>query len=173
VALGLPQPGPTFADYARDADLDFTSPPALKDAAAAAPFDVVAVRTHLGHAGNRVVLVVDADEASGERTAAILRDAGYHAAVERTPRGAARHMARLGPPALLLLEADLPQMHGIDFLQRLRASKRLAATPVVLYAVHAARADLVHALEAGADGYISKPADAATLLAALRKVLDE
>jgi CheY-like chemotaxis protein len=173
VSFDLPQPGPTFADFARDADLDFTSPPALKEAAAAAAFDVVAVRNHLGHAGNRVVLVVDADEAAGERTAAILREAGYHPAVERTPRGAAKHMSRLGAPALLLLEAELPQMNGIDFLARMRASPRVAATPVVLYAAHTARDDLVHALEAGADGYISKPADAATLLGAVRKLLGE
>lgn len=165
--------GPTFAELARQADLDFTTPLARRGAAANDSLDIVAVRSHLGHAGNRVVLVVDADEESGERTAAILREAGYHAAVESSPREAARHMSRLGAPALVLLEAELPQMSGFDFLERMRANHHVKDTPVVLFASHAARGDLVRAFKAGADGYITKSVDRATFVAAVRKVLGE
>lgn len=162
-----------FEETAGPADLDFTPHPAHHEAAANHEFDIVAVRPRLGHAGNRVVLVVDGDQASGERTAAALRAAGYRAAVESTPREAARHMVGLGAPALILLETDLPQMSGFEFLERMRGDPRLRDTPVVLLASHAARADLVRALKAGADGYISKSKDGATLLAAIRKLLGE
>lgn len=166
-------PGPAFEERARDADLDFTTPPARREAAAAEGPDVVIVRRHVGHEGNHVVLVVDGDEAAGERTATILREAGYHAAAESSPLAAARHMRRLGAPALLLLEDELPEMSGFDFLERLRASQRLKDTPVVMFATHAARRDQARAFRAGADGYISKSVDATTLVAALRKLLDE
>ena len=163
---------PDIGVNARD-DLDFTTPPARRDTAAAAGPEVVIVRRHVAHDGNRVVLVVDGDAAAGERTATILREAGYHAVAEGSPRAAARHMSRLGAPALLLLEDELPEMSGFEFLEGLRASQRLKDTPVVMLATHATRADQARAFRAGADGYISKSVDAATLLAALRKVLDE
>lgn len=154
-------------------DLDFTTPPARREAAGAAGPDVVIVRGHVAHEGNHVVLVVDGDAAAGERTARILREAGYHAAAESSPRAAARHMSRLGAPALLLLEDELPEMSGCEFLEGLRASRSLKDTPVVMFATHATRRDQARAFRAGADGFISKSVDAATLVAALRKLLDE
>ena len=148
-------------------DLDFTRP----QAADAEDFEILAVRARTTPAHNRVVLVVDGDAAAGERTAQVLRAAGYPTAVETTPRDAARHMTGLGAPGVILLEADLPQLSGFDFLKRLRGNRRVKDTPVVIYAARATRADLVRAFEAGADGYITKSADPSALLGALAKLL--
>ena len=148
-------------------DLDFTRPQAATDDL----FEVVAIRGRRAHAPNKVVLVVDGDANAGERTARALRAEGWHAAVETTPRDAARHMSRLGPPELVLLEAELPQMNGFEFLQRLRANRRVGDTPVVILAGRATRSDLVRAFESGADGYITKSAGDAALVAALGKLL--
>jgi CheY-like chemotaxis protein len=166
------------AAYGRDAalgyeagtrlvDLDFTDP----RAEAGETFDVVAIRPRTTPAHSRVVLVVDGDPASGERTAQVLRAAGYPTAVESSPRDAARHMSGLGAPGVVLLEADLPQMSGFDFLERLRGNRRVKDTPVVMYTARATRDDLVRAFEAGADGYITKSAEPGALLAALAKIL--
>jgi len=74
-----------------------------------------------------VVMVLDGDSSRAERTAAILRAAGYHTAIEHSARDAARHMSMLGMPALVLLdEAD-----G-DFLEHMRASRHARATPVAV-----------------------------------------
>jgi CheY-like chemotaxis protein len=146
-------------------DLDFTPP------AAAAAFEIFAVRARSTPAHSRVVLVVDGDAASAERTAQVLRAAGYPTAVEASPRDAARHVTGLGAPGVILLEADLPQISGFDFLERLRANRRVHDTPVVMYTARATREDLVRAFEAGADGYVTKSREPAALLAALAKLV--
>lgn len=157
---------PTLDELAIDVDLDFTSTGEI-----AQGFDVVALRHRGPVAGNRVVLVVDGDGACGERTAALLREAGHHAVLEGSPRDAARHMERLGAPAMLLLEADLPQMSGFEFVERLRLNRRLKDTPAIFFTARASRADVVRGLLAGADGYITKSSGAAALLAAVGKML--
>ena len=156
----------SFDELAADADLDFTRP-----AGAKGEFDVVAIAPRRAPAGNHVVLVVDADRGQGERTAALLREAGHHAVVESTPRDAARHMARLGAPALLILEVDLPEMGGFEFVERLRRNRRLKETPAVFYTARAAREDLVRGLRAGADGYVTRSSGPAALVAAAARVL--
>lgn len=150
-------------------DLDFTRSPAGGEDF----FEVVAVcERNAGH-GRRVALIVDGDADAGERTAQLLRAEGWHAAVESTPREAARHMSRLGTPDLLLLEADLPQMSGFEFLERLRANQRVKDTPVVMLARRATRADLVRAFECGADGYITKGVGGERILGSLRRLFGE
>jgi CheY-like chemotaxis protein len=147
------------------ADLDFTAPPA------AATFEVFAIRARSTPVHSRVVLVVDGDAASAEQTAQVLRAAGYPTAVETSPRDAARHMTGLGAPGVILLEAELPQVSGYDFLERLRANRRVQDTPVVMYTARATREDLVRAFEAGADGFVTKSREPAALLAALVKLI--
>jgi two-component system alkaline phosphatase synthesis response regulator PhoP len=161
--------GDSSADPASPAlfDLDFTH----SHGAHADDFEVVALRTRRVPASNGVVLVVDADARAGERTADLLRAEGWHAVVQANPRDAARNMSRFGTPALMLLEAELPQMSGFEFLQTLRANRNVKDTPVVILAARATRTDLVRALEAGADGYISKSVGDERLARALRRVL--
>lgn len=134
-------------------------------------FHVIAAMPRKPQPGKKVILVVDHDTATAELAAQELRKAGYQAAVEGTPRDAARHMARLGAPSLVLLAVDLPQMSGFDFLTRIRVHKRLRDVPVILFTARNERADLIRGLQAGADGYIAKPITPAALVNAVRMVL--
>ncbi len=118
-----------------------------------------------------VILVVEDDPATGELAAAVLRRAGFQAAVAGNPRDAARHMSRLGPPDLVLLDVEMPGMNGFDFLAKMRAHKRLKDTPVILFTAHSERRHIVRGLLAGADGYIAKPVSGTALVAAVRTVL--
>ncbi|MBL0141206.1 MAG: response regulator [Betaproteobacteria bacterium] len=174
-------------------DLDFTSlveDVAVQPAAAAAPtpeieenaliganalgeegFHVVLVRPRLGSPANHVVMIVDDDSPTAELAAHVLRKAGYQAVVALDPREAARLMSRVGAPALLLLDVEMPEMGGLEFLARIRRHKRLFDTPVVLFTAHSSQADIVRGLQAGADGYIAKPISASALASAVRTVL--
>ena len=120
---------------------------------------------------NRVVLVVDDDLPTGELAARVLRKAGFQAAVVGNPRDAARHMTRLGPPSLVLLDIEMPGIGGFDFLARMRANKYLKNKPVILFTAHSERRHIVRGLLAGADGYIAKPISGAALVQAVRTVL--
>jgi two-component system chemotaxis sensor kinase CheA len=119
----------------------------------------------------QVVLVVDDDLATGELAARVLRRAGFQAAIVGDPRAAARHMSKLGPPALVLLDVEMPGMNGFDFLARMRANKHLKGTPVILFTAHSERRHVIRGLLAGADGYIAKPISGSALVSAVKTVL--
>jgi two-component system chemotaxis sensor kinase CheA len=120
---------------------------------------------------SHVVLVVDDDMPTAEQAASVLRRAGYQAAVAGSPRDAARHMSRLGPPSLVLLDVEMPGMNGFEFLARMRAHRSLKDTPVILFTAHSKRRHVVRGLLAGADGYIAKPVTGPALVQAVRTVL--
>ena len=71
---------------------------------------------------------------------------------------------------LLILDWEIPDLKGIEVLKWLRAD--ISSTIPVLFAtVHDAEADLVYALEQGADDYIAKPIRQGELLARIGALL--
>jgi two-component system, OmpR family, response regulator len=68
----------------------------------------------------------------------------------------------------VLLDLNLPDGDGLDFLKLLR-SKRIQ-TPVIVLTAKDQISDRVRGLDAGADDYLLKPFDAEELLARLRAV---
>lgn len=60
-------------------------------------------------------------------------------------------------PDLLILDSMMPVLSGPQLLSRLKASPVTASIPVIMLTARKARDDVVSALEAGADDYITKP----------------
>jgi len=59
------------------------------------------------------------------------------------------------PPDLILLDIMLPGLQGLQFLEILR--RRDQATPVIVISARNSEADIIKALELGADDYVPKP----------------
>ncbi len=74
-------------------------------------------------------------------------------------------------PDVMLLDAMMPKMSGLEVLRKLRASEQHKALPVILVTAMASQADKIAGLEAGVDDYITKPFDAFELLARVRAML--
>ncbi|MEI7777795.1 MAG: response regulator transcription factor [Actinomycetes bacterium] len=107
-------------------------------------------------------------------------DSGIRGAVIRalTERG---HVVRSAPdamsglqeavssePDLVILDLGLPDLDGVELLRMLRAVSKV---PVIIATARDDDAQIVRALDAGADDYVLKPYSAAQLDARIRAVL--
>jgi two-component system phosphate regulon response regulator PhoB len=78
---------------------------------------------------------------------------------------------RDNPPELVLLDWMLPDMSGIELLQRMRAEPALETVPVIMLTARSEESDRVRGLETGADDYIVKPFSPRELCARIRNRL--
>lgn len=71
-------------------------------------------------------------------------------------------------PDLLILDINMPGASGFEVCERIRARSKV---PIMMLTARGEEADLVHALELGADDYLTKPFSPRTLLARVRALL--
>ncbi len=69
----------------------------------------------------------------------------------------------------IILDLDLPGMHGLEVCRRLRAAGN--PSPVLMLTASGAKRDIVKGLDAGADDYLVKPFDMEELVARVRSLL--
>ncbi len=74
-------------------------------------------------------------------------------------------------PDVVLLDVMMPEMDGFETCRALKSNPATAHIPVVMVTALIDRAERVRGLEAGADDFLSKPVDDATLFARLRALL--
>lgn len=72
------------------------------------------------------------------------------------------------PPELVILDLGLPDMDGLEVIQKLREWTRI---PILILSARGREQDKIEALDAGADDYVSKPFGIGELLARVRVAL--
>jgi two-component system cell cycle response regulator DivK len=60
-------------------------------------------------------------------------------------------------PDLVLTDMNMPDMHGLEVVARLRSTSNLKKTPIVAVTANAMHGDREYFLEGGCDGYLPKP----------------
>jgi DNA-binding response OmpR family regulator len=113
------------------------------------------------------ILVVDDDLELSSLIGYALRQAGYMV-VEAGDGIAALDVFERESPALVILDINLPRLSGLEVCRKIRAASRV---PVMMLTVKSAEEDQVHALDLGADDYLTKPFSPRTLLARVRALL--
>jgi two-component system KDP operon response regulator KdpE len=68
-------------------------------------------------------------------------------------------------PALIILDLGLPDISGIDILKKLR---EWYTRPIIILSVRNSEDDIIHALDNGANDYLTKPFRTGELLARIR-----
>ncbi|MBI4351664.1 MAG: response regulator [Elusimicrobia bacterium] len=77
-------------------------------------------------------------------------------------------------PSVIILDIQLPDMHGVEFLRVIRESARLKKVPVIfISARYTEPADRSEAMLAGAGAFFSKPVDVEELWKELKYLLDK
>lgn len=80
-------------------------------------------------------------------------------------------MATDNPPDLILMDISMPDMDGLTATNRIRQIPEIASISVIALTANAMTGDKERFLEAGCDGYISKPIDIDTFVDELNQYL--
>jgi putative two-component system response regulator len=118
----------------------------------------------------RRILIVD-DEPSGRRALELMLLRQEFELAFAAGGREALDLARRFDPDLILLDVMMPGMDGRECLGLLRIDPHLAEIPVIFVSALDDRSSRVAGLEAGADGYVTKPFDRAELRAQIRTIL--
>jgi CheY-like chemotaxis protein len=106
------------------------------------PGDALMLRESFALAGrnNRFHMVTD-----GRQALRFLRQAGEHAGAPR--------------PGLVILDLNLPGLHGLEVLAEIKADPHLMTIPVVILSTSRYLDDIKRSYQLHANAYIVKPAD--------------
>src|SRR5438094_1619687 len=104
------------------------------------------------------LLIVDDNEMNRDMFARRLERKGY---VVGLAEGAQDLLERVEQDAvdLVLLDIEMPEISGLDALQKLRARYSAAELPIIMVTAKAQSDDIVEALDLGANDYLTKPID--------------
>jgi two-component system, OmpR family, response regulator len=101
------------------------------------------------------ILVIDDDKENLELLSEFLRGR-YEVETTSDPQ-AAIQSAIQSPPALAIIDIDMPIMNGFEVCETLRASGNCAQMAIVFLTSDAQAASMQRALKLGADDYVLKP----------------
>ncbi|MBK1786820.1 response regulator [Prauserella cavernicola] len=110
------------------------------------------------------VLVVDDDPQIARALRINLSARGYHVVTAHDGTAALKAVAEIRPD-VVVLDLGLPDIDGVDVIGGLRGWTQV---PIIVLSARGDSTDKVHALDAGADDYVTKPFGMDELLARLR-----
>jgi two-component system, cell cycle response regulator DivK len=118
------------------------------------------------------ILIVDDNAVNLKLMRVLLAGEGY---TVRTASDAEDALAVLKEfrPRLILMDLQLPGMDGLELTRRLKHDPAHADIIVVALTAYAMKGDEGKALEAGCDGYITKPVDTRTLAATMAALIEK
>ncbi|MFI5362648.1 MAG: response regulator [Elusimicrobiota bacterium] len=102
------------------------------------------------------ILIVDDDPDNRRIAELTMLKAGYSVVLAVNGREAIAAAER-EQPDLILLDLSMPVLSGWEAVKLLKADERLKAIPVLAFTAHAMAGDERRVMDAGFDGYLSKP----------------
>ena len=104
------------------------------------------------------ILVVDDNPANVKLAFFVLNARGFDV---RTASNAEEAMAEITtrPPTLVLMDLQMPGTDGLTLTRLLKADPSTRGLIIIAFTAYAMQGDAEKALDAGCDGYITKPID--------------
>jgi two-component system alkaline phosphatase synthesis response regulator PhoP len=119
---------------------------------------------------SRKILVVDDNVDSLTIIRSMLESRGYTVRAAQSGPEALAQLER-EVPDLVLLDVMMPEMSGLEVLERLRSAHATAKVPVIMVTAKMQDDDLMAGYQHGADYYITKPCTSNQLLYGIGLVL--
>lgn len=121
--------------------------------------------------GSRV-LVVEDNDMNMQLVEYLLEEGGVDIVKATSGEEALSITRNAAPFDLILMDIHLPGMDGLSVVRAMKDDTRTARVPILALTAHAMRGDKDRFLDAGCDGYISKPIDVKTFLSSIEQYLD-
>ncbi|OGS08055.1 MAG: hypothetical protein A2270_03155 [Elusimicrobia bacterium RIFOXYA12_FULL_51_18] len=102
-----------------------------------------------------------------------LKNVNVEITVAKSAREAIEELAKT-VPSLIILDVQLPDMHGVEFMRTIRDTARFEKVPVIfISAKYTEPADRSEAMLAGGGSFFSKPVDIDELWTEIKYLLDK
>lgn len=121
---------------------------------------------------NLTVLIIDDNELQCKVQSRILRSESYQTVTASNGKEALQILRTLRPH-VILMDVEMPDLNGLDVLRKLRKTSVFAHTPVIMISGVNTKNIVRDSMQAGANSFMVKPFDKATLLERVRKALQQ
>jgi len=118
------------------------------------------------------ILVVEDNMDNYELVRFVLERAGYDVFLAVNGRDGVA-AARLQRPDLILMDLSMPEMDGWLATEKIKADEATKEIPLYALTAHTLPRDRFRAMQAGCDGYISKPIQVESFLMLIQEVFEK
>ena len=110
------------------------------------------------------VLIVDDSRAIRRIIGEIMKQLNFEVSEAGNGIEALQRLEELGAPDLVLVDWNMPQMNGLDFIKAVRANPAYSDLPLMMVTTETEMERMALAFMAGVNEYVMKPFDKATIL---------
>lgn len=118
----------------------------------------------------KTILIVEDSPMEMKVLQNLLEDKGYQL-LSATDGEEAILVAQRHHPDLILLDVVLPKKNGFQVCRQLKSSPDTAASKIVMVSSKSLEMDRYWGLKQGADEYVAKPINAASVMAAIERMI--
>lgn len=118
------------------------------------------------------ILIVDDDKTTRKLLSLYLKGSGFEVV---TAENGLNALEKLGSDTfqLVLTDLNMPFMDGIEFLKAMKSNPGTSNIPALMLTTETDEEERQRAIDAGADGYLSKPVTAEVVAAKIRQMVGE
>jgi two-component system chemotaxis response regulator CheY len=118
------------------------------------------------------VLVVDDSATMRKIAAQMVKKLGYNPVVEAGDgREALQVLEQNADVGLVLTDWNMPNMNGLELVQAIRADDAMSELPIIMVTTRNMKSDIMGAMKAGVNNYLTKPFDPPTMKEKIDRVL--
>jgi CheY-like chemotaxis protein/anti-sigma regulatory factor (Ser/Thr protein kinase) len=121
--------------------------------------------------GVKRIMAIEDNQSNMSLIARVVEAEGYDL-IQVEDGNKAMELLSVDIPDLILLDINIPGIHGLDLARQLKADARLARVPLVATTANVLLGDRERCLEAGCDNYLPKPLDIVKLREMMHDYLD-